>query len=227
MSNDIVARLAEPFQPKEVQWKPAVVSGNRALALAYIDARTVMDRLDEVMGPLCWKDKYALNEDGTVVCSLSLKVEAEWITKEDVGGATDPKDPTDRAKSAFSDALKRAAVKFGIGRYLYRFPSQWVDYDPKQKQFSVKPQLPAFAIPGKKTDKPVYQNQSQSTETITTEQASKLALRVKKLGREAGKFLEYWGFKSFTDIPAAKMPEIETAMRRWETAEAKKQQGAA
>ncbi|RTH01947.1 Rad52/22 double-strand break repair protein, partial [Thermus scotoductus] len=44
------------------------------------------------------------------------------ITKEDVGEG-------DSLKAAFSDALKRAAVKFGVSRYLYSLPSQWVDLD--------------------------------------------------------------------------------------------------
>src|SRR5262249_46259953 len=37
--------------------------------------------------------------------------------------------------------------KFGIGRYLYRLPAQWVDYDPAKKQITQLPQLPAFAVP--------------------------------------------------------------------------------
>ncbi|MGH7226293.1 MAG: Rad52/Rad22 family DNA repair protein, partial [Gemmataceae bacterium] len=44
-------------------------------------------------------------------------------------------------------ALKRAAVKFGIGRYLYRLPSQWVDYDPQKRQFARTPTLPPSALP--------------------------------------------------------------------------------
>jgi len=44
-------------------------------------------------------------------------------------------------KAAFSDALKRAAVKFGIGRYLYRLPTTWCDYDPQKRQFRQLPQL--------------------------------------------------------------------------------------
>jgi hypothetical protein len=37
--------------------------------------------------------------------------------------------------------LKRAAVKFGIGRYLYRQKPQWVDYDPQKRQFVRPPTL--------------------------------------------------------------------------------------
>src|SRR5215470_15583359 len=71
----------------------------------------------------------------------------EWITKVDVGGPSEQPDGGDRLKAAFSDALKRAAVKFGVGRYLYRLPAQWVDYDAQRKQFVKPPTLPAGAKP--------------------------------------------------------------------------------
>jgi len=64
-----------------------------------------------------------------------------------VGGQSEQPDEGDRRKAAFSDALKRAAVKFGIGRYLYRLPAQWVDYDPRKKQFARTPTLPPEALP--------------------------------------------------------------------------------
>src|SRR5262249_6911389 len=56
-------------------------------------------------------------------------------------------DGRDRMKAAFSDSLKRAAVKFGVGRYLYRLPTQWQDYDPQRRQFSTPPTLPSWARP--------------------------------------------------------------------------------
>jgi hypothetical protein len=65
----------------------------------------------------------------------------------DVGGQSEQPDEGDRRKAAFSDALKRAAVKFGIGRYLYRLPQIWCDYDPKKRQFVRPPTLPASALP--------------------------------------------------------------------------------
>jgi hypothetical protein len=117
------------------------------LALAYIDARNVMDRLDEVVGPDAWQDAYEVLAGGTVKCSLQLWFGCCWVQKEDVGGQSDQSDTGDKAKAAFSDALKRAAVKFGIGRYLYALPAQWRDYDPKIKQFVTPPQLPAWADP--------------------------------------------------------------------------------
>jgi hypothetical protein len=145
--------LAAPFDPREVRFKPAVVSGNRALALAYVDARVIQDRLDDVLGVTGWQDEYECLPDGSVVCKLRLRLGEEWITKMDVGGQSEQPDEGDRRKAAFSDALKRAAVKFGIGRYLYRLPSQWVDYDPKKRQFARTPTLPPTALP--RVQKPI------------------------------------------------------------------------
>src|SRR6185437_15460254 len=144
---ELTESLAAPFDPREVRFKPAVVSGNRAMALAYVDARVIEDRLDDVLGVTGWQDEYECLPDGSVVCRLRLRLGDEWITKMDVGGQSEQPDEGDRRKAAFSDALKRAAVKFGIGRYLYRLPSQWVDYDPKKRQFARTPTLPPSALP--------------------------------------------------------------------------------
>jgi hypothetical protein len=144
---ELTESLAAPFDPREVRFKPAVVSGNRALALAYVDARVIQDRLDDVLGVTGWQDEYECLPDGSVVCKLRLRLGDEWITKMDVGGQSEQPDEGDRRKAAFSDALKRAAVKFGIGRYLYRLPSQWVDYDPHKRQFARTPTLPPSALP--------------------------------------------------------------------------------
>ncbi len=145
----ITEALSDPFDPQEVRFKPAVISGSRALALAYVDARVIQDRLDTVLGVLGWQDSYRCLEDGSVMCRLRLRIGDEWITKVDVGSPSEQGDAGDRRKAAFSDALKRAAVKFGIGRYLYRLPSQWVDYDTHKKQIVAPPRLPAFALPRK------------------------------------------------------------------------------
>jgi len=139
----LVARaLSAPFADSEVKFKPQVVKGNRALALAYVDVRAIMDRLDDVLGVANWQDQYRLLPDNSVMCRLRLRIGDRWITKCDVGSPSEQPDGGDRVKAAFSDALKRAAVKFGIGRYLYRLPQQWADYDPVNKQLLSPPRLP-------------------------------------------------------------------------------------
>ncbi len=146
-ADPLTQALAEPFDPQEVRFKPQVVSGNRALAIAYVDARVIQDRLDGVLGVAGWQDEYEALPEGGVVCRLRLHLGDEWITKMDVGGPSEQPDEGDRRKAAFSDALKRAAVKFGIGRYLYRLPAQWVDYDSQKRQFLRTPKLPPWALP--------------------------------------------------------------------------------
>lgn len=143
----ITEALSAPFDPREIKFKPQMVKNNRALAIAYINVRLIEDRLDEVLGAENWQDEYEILADGSVACRLRLKLGGEWVTKMDVGSPSEQPDLGDRLKAAFSDALKRAAVKFGIGRYLYRLPAQWVEYNPVKKQIAQLPQLPAFAVP--------------------------------------------------------------------------------
>ena len=144
--NAVAQALAAPFDAAEVKFKPQTVSGNRALAVPFVDARVIQDRLDDVLGVMGWQDSYECLPDGAVVCRLKIRLGEEWITKEDVGGQSEQPDEGDRRKAAFSDALKRAAVKFGIGRYLYRQKPQWVDYDPQKRQF-VRPPAPGRLTP--------------------------------------------------------------------------------
>jgi hypothetical protein len=150
----LASALSAPFEPREIKFKPQMVKNNRALAMAYIDARLIQDRLDEVLGVENWQDKYDILPDGSVMCRLRVRLGGRWITKSDVGSPSEQPDSGDRLKAAFSDALKRAAVKFGIGRYLYRLAAQWVDYDPVKKQLTQLPQLPAFATPKPRTQPP-------------------------------------------------------------------------
>ncbi len=145
----LTQQLLAPFESNQVKFKPAVVTGNRALALPYVDARVIQDRLDEVLGVAGWQAEYECLPDGSVVCRLRLRLGSEWITKMDVGGPSEQPDEGDRRKAAFSDALKRAAVKFGVARYLYRLSPLWVDWDAQKKKFLKDPQLPASALPKK------------------------------------------------------------------------------
>jgi hypothetical protein len=144
---EVAEALAAPFEEAEVRWKPQQVSGSRARVVAFVDARVIQDRLDEVLGVMGWQDSYECLPDGSVMCRLRIRLCGEWIEKMDVGGQSEQPDEGDRRKAAFSDALKRAAVKFGIGRYLYRLEPQWVDYDPQKKRVLGTPRLPADALP--------------------------------------------------------------------------------
>lgn len=142
-----LAKLAAPFDPNDVAWKPQAVRQNRALAVAYIDARTVAERLDQVVAG-DWTFDWEEASNGCVKGKLTIR----GTIRCDVGEQGDgPQGKT--LKAAVSDALKRSAVQFGVGRYLYRLPAQWVDYDAQHKRLARTPVLPAWAIPGREEGK--------------------------------------------------------------------------
>lgn len=82
-------------------------------------------------------------------CTLLVRFTngGEWVSRSDVGSPSEQPDEGDQAKAAHSDALKRAAVQFGVGRYLYNLPNQWVDFDQQKKQLAKLPDLPEGCIP--------------------------------------------------------------------------------
>lgn len=120
---EIARKLRQPFPASDIKQAP----GKGGKSYDYIDARAVMDRLDEVVGPENWHDLYSLIDPatGATLCSLTLY----GISKQDVGYPNNPIGSTDKhgnpmsdepLKDSHSDALKRAAVKWGIGRFLYQ-----------------------------------------------------------------------------------------------------------
>lgn len=127
-------RLAAEFPPERVAWRVGPTNGNRGMALAYIDARDVMERLDDVCGPAGWQCKYS-HANGKTVCDIGIKVDDEWIWKADGAGDTD----MEGIKGALSDAFKRAAVRWGIGRYLYEFDSPWVEIQERGRSKVIVP----------------------------------------------------------------------------------------
>src|SRR3546814_559661 len=108
-------KLAAPFPKEDIHWRAQTVTrdGNKALALAYVDARDVMERLDVVCGPGGWQTKHHDMGGGKLACEIGIIVDGEWIWKSDGVGATD----VEGDKGAFSDAFKRAGVPWGIARY--------------------------------------------------------------------------------------------------------------
>lgn len=133
-----------PFNPKRISWRVGSTNKekNKGIALAYIDARDVMVRLDEVFGIDGWSDSYQETTSGRLICTLSVFLNGQWIDKSDGAGDTQ----VEGEKGAISDAFKRAAVKFGIGRYLYELPNVWVEIDEYRKLKTI-PDLPVWATP--------------------------------------------------------------------------------
>ncbi len=130
LTNEILEQLRKPFPASKISFKCQTKPNEKgnSLVVAYIDARDVMERLDEVAGP-DWSDRY--EKAGTakgLVCYLTVC----GVTRADVG---DDDNENEAVKSAYSDAFKRAAVKFGVGRFLYDLPKMWGKAKPMGKSF--------------------------------------------------------------------------------------------
>lgn len=125
-----IEKLKAPFPVEALHWRLGQTNKakTKAMMLVYIDARDVMDRLDEVFG-LDWQDEYK-EVKGRIICTITVN----GVSKSDGAGDTD----FEAEKGGLSDAFKRAAVKWGIGRYLYdaRKYNTWVAYS-EDKKFSL------------------------------------------------------------------------------------------
>lgn len=130
----ILKHLRRPFTAGAVKFradgKPDV--RKRVRCLTYIDSRLASERLTEVDPG--WEASYSfaaatpadpvgLSYNVPVVCRLTVL----GVTREGVGQIASSSLDDKYAKAAFSDALKRAAVDFGIGAYLYTMGNTAVD----------------------------------------------------------------------------------------------------
>lgn len=149
---EIEKELKKPFKIDEIEWRITAKSKDetKGLVVAYITNRAIQNRLDEIFGITGWKNEYIIC-DKSKICGLSLLINGEWITKYD--GASDTN--IESTKGGLSNSMKRAAVQWGIGRYLYKLPSQWVKIKHLGgKNFALDeiPKLPSWAIPNAKDD---------------------------------------------------------------------------
>lgn len=115
-----IKALSNPFPPEAVHWRIGATNGDKTkgIALAYLDARDVMQRLDDVCGVSNWQSRYPF----VGCCEIGILVDSGWVWKANGAGATD----VEAEKGQFSDAFKRAGVLWGIGRYLYDLPNSWL-----------------------------------------------------------------------------------------------------
>ncbi|MFL5539523.1 MAG: Rad52/Rad22 family DNA repair protein [Longimicrobiaceae bacterium] len=145
------------FHREEIEWRiqQAGEKNGRiwAICVPYVTNRAIQSRLDEVVGPENWKNEFRPGPDGGVVCGISLRVGDEWVTKWDGAENTD----VEGVKGGLSAAMKRAAVQWGIGRYLYALEDSFATvHEEGRYRARLKdgtsfrwdpPDLPAWALP--------------------------------------------------------------------------------
>lgn len=167
LAEEIRRKLEAPFPEKDIEWRlqRIVRVGNsyKAIMLAYLTSRAVMQRLDDVFGVFGWQDQYERWGENGVKCTIYVRDpdSLDWVKKTDGADDTD----IEATKGGFSNSFKRACVKLGIGRYLYNLDETWCDIlDQKPSEdyiyvssrdkdgnyiqgYVLRPKLPAWALP--------------------------------------------------------------------------------
>lgn len=190
------AKLREPFAADELEWRlqQAGETNSRiwAICVPYVTNRAIQTRLDEVVGPAFWRNEYRQGPDGGVICGISLYLAdgmdgLHWVTKWDGAPNTDKGggDTEMAIKGGLSAAMKRAAVQWGIGRYLYAIEDTFAVVAENGRlrgktksgtQFKWDPpRLPSWALPAN---------------GATDEQRSELLMAGEALGTEAAAYVD-------------------------------------
>jgi hypothetical protein len=175
MSEIDLSKLALPFPAEDIEWRVSRAGigprGIYCMVLAYITARAIQNRLDEVCTPPNWRNEepriLEVNGKSAFAVGISIRFNGEWITKWDVaeptpdrGGISAP------ARGGFSQASKRAGAQWGIGRYLYYLDEIFAEVAEKPLEgaegwayaklpekhgggiyYWKRPNLPAWALP--------------------------------------------------------------------------------
>lgn len=183
-----LSKFDEPFHIEDIEWR-AQRSGETngkpwCMVLAYVTNRAIMKRLDEVCGKDGWKNEYHAAPDGGVMCGISVFTNNQWVTKWDAAENTQ----IEAVKGGMSGAMKRAAVQWGVGRYLYQLEENfaqceterpagrdWVKAKTKSGlTFWWKaPTLPDWALPVKETNNNEAGDQSSDKTEVKEKQKDK------------------------------------------------------
>ncbi|EOO24919.1 hypothetical protein COL26_06365 [Bacillus thuringiensis] len=116
---NIMESLQAEFPVEQLGWKITNTFESQGRFFAFIapfvDARAIQDRFDEVFGIDNWQVSYEKWGEKATKCTISVFLNERWISKEDGSEESD----YSSVKGGFSNSLKRAAVLWGVGRYLY------------------------------------------------------------------------------------------------------------
>lgn len=196
MSDQVFKELAKPFPFHSHKWRVMNVSkkdpkAHKGTVAYYIDARDVMDRLDQ--SGAFWSDNYQVLENGPKVWHVECTLIVNGVVRTDVGEGDDP-------KSAYSDALKRAAVKFGVYRYGYSLKADKFSYG----------WLPMVNTYGDNWE--FSEDSNRKIAQMLKEQLEGLGAPVEE-SAELSPEVEQEIAESFDDIPGARDKDIITAVQ--------------
>jgi len=119
--------LTAPILPNEVEWRvQSQTSTGKLIVVPYINNRCVMTRFDAAFGAENWTSEFREIANG-FICRLTVTINDREVYREDGASKTN----IEPEKGGISDAMKRAAVQFGLGRCLYDYPRVFIECDGK------------------------------------------------------------------------------------------------
>lgn len=185
--------MKEIFEKLKAEMPYKWRKGPKNSDLAYIDSRDVQNRLDDVIGPENWKNEFAII-DNKLFCGISINVGKLqncpdcWVCKWDTGTESN----IEKEKGEVSDAFKRSAVMWGIGRFLYSLKE--------------KPAIKKEPVKGSQGEKTI----SNNTSVISESQAKLLYVKAKDIPTDIIKSLikDICGVESSKDIPKDKFNKL-------------------
>ena len=156
---EMVAALEVPFHPSQIEWRVMNTTKNgqpiRGQVVPYADQRAYTDRLNALFTPAGWTRRYTIHASSNFERGQDKKIVAKVLVSCELAifglgthSATGEEfaDDPNALTAAEAQAFKRAAVCFGLGRYLYYFTGAWVDLDDHKRPKSL-PQLAGWATP--------------------------------------------------------------------------------
>jgi len=141
MSKDIHSELLAPFGDSDIEWRLQMTNFEKTdgRAVPYVTNRAIQQRLDKTVGFQNWKNEYIpwhmAGNKASQICGISIFIEErhEWVTKFDGAENSD----IEPIKGGLSDSMKRAAVQWGIGRYLYLMDTVWVKIEKRSNTWVI------------------------------------------------------------------------------------------
>lgn len=112
--------LTAPLTTENIEWRVQnqTKDGQKLTVVPYITNRCVMQRFDEQFGWAGWENQITEIEGGFICTITVVMPDGNRVSKSD-GASRSAVEPV---KGGISDAMKRCAVQFGMGRELYTFP---------------------------------------------------------------------------------------------------------
>jgi hypothetical protein len=111
MNKEIFKKLNEKMPYK---WRVQSSNEYASTCVAYIDARDVQKKLDNDVGSFNWSCRYEEIKNN-LFCHIGIYDGVREVWKSDCGTESN----VEKQKGEASDSFKRAAVMWGIGRFLY------------------------------------------------------------------------------------------------------------